>query len=120
MSLKTLLKRGASMNICHLYHGQKDDKILIDILKYFDNPVSFDIMQTQTLDSYNVYIVEIFSVDEKISAQLKKLFAPRSHPCIYFYIPNKYTIALFQLALLLKVKGYITASNDVSTTVKKI
>lgn len=108
------------MNICHLYYAKKEVSLIEELLNSFDEKESLDVAQIEKLDAFNVYLIELNSLNEEISAKVKKLFASRSHPLIYFYIPKEYNIALFQLALVLKTKGYITASHNVSTIVSKI
>jgi hypothetical protein len=108
------------MNICHLYYLKKETPLVEELLSSFEEKESLDLAEIEKLDPFNVYILELASVNEEISAKIKKLFASRSHPLIYFYIPKEYNIALFQLALVLKTKGYITASHDVKTILSKI
>ncbi|MDY0122217.1 MAG: hypothetical protein RBR54_09760 [Sulfurimonas sp.] len=108
------------MNICHLYYAKKEASLIEELLNSFDEKESLDVAQIEKLDAFNVYLIELNSLNEEISAKVKKLFASRSHPLIYFYIQKEYNIALFQLALVLKTKGYITASHNVSTIVSKI
>ena len=108
------------MNICYLYYLKNKNPHVDEILNSFDEQNSLDVAEIEKIDAYNVYLIELHSINEEISAKLKKLFASRSHPLIYFYIPKEYNIALFQLALVLNAKGYITASHDLNGVVSKM
>lgn len=108
------------MNLCHLYHKVSSCPYLDSLLNSFEDSQSIDIATNESLGNYDAYIIELHHADKEISLKLKKIFDKKKSALIYFIIPKKYTLLLFQLTYLLHAKAIFTQTQDVQKVVSKI
>lgn len=86
----------------------------------FDDCVSIDIQKIQKLQTYEIYVIELNDVDKEMTLKVKSLFDSHQNPLVYFIVPKKYNLLLFQLTYLLKAKSIITLHQDTNKLVQKI
>lgn len=115
-----LITKGLYLNLCHLYHKVSSYQYLDTLLNSFENFQSIDIAITESIENYDVYLIEIHDADKDISFKLKKIFNQKKSALIYFIIPKNYTILLFQLTYLLSTKAIFTETQNVQKIVSKI
>ena len=108
------------MNLCHLYFKKTSSKHIEKMMDSFEDAISIDMELIDTIDDYDVYIVELHDADKNMSAILKQIFKEKSNPFIYFIIPKKYNLLLFQLAFIVGTKSIITENQDTDKVIKKI
>lgn len=108
------------MNLCHLYFKKSSSSHIEKIMNSFDDTISFDIDVIDEIEDYDIYIIELYDADKNMSAILKTIFKEKNNPFIYFLIPKKYNLLLFQLAFLLGAKSIITQNQNIDKAIKKI
>ena len=108
------------MNLCHLYGNGTDSMHIEKMLSSFDNSVSIDFTNIDSVGDYGIYIVEIGQITKELSEKVRTLFSATVNPLIYFLVPQKYNIMFFQLAFLLGVKTIITQRQDTDKVIAKI
>jgi len=114
----TIIK-GFSLRLCYLYSNESSYPSIDTLLNTF-NTSKVDINTTQTVDNYDVYIIDLHDADKNISKKIIDMFADKVHVLVYFIIPKKYTLLLFQLAFRLNAKSIITQSQNVYKLIDKI
>ena len=115
-----LITKGLPLRLCHLYNKASSYKYLDTLLNSFENSKSLDVSNIDSVDNYEIYIIELHDADREISLKLKNALAKKNHALIYFIIPKKHTLLLFQLTYLLQTKAIFTESQDVRKIVSKI
>lgn len=108
------------MSLCHLYNTITNSEHIPKILDTFEEVVSLDVNKIDSLDKYDIYIVELQDTDKEVSKKTKKLFEDKDNPLIYFVIIKDYNLILFQLAIFLQVKYLITKNQDIDQVIQKI
>jgi len=108
------------LNLCHLYFKKSSSSHIEKIMNSFDDTISFDIDVIDEIEDYDIYIIELYDADKNMSAILKTIFKEKNNPFIYFLIPKKYNLLLFQLAFLLGAKSIITQNQNIDKAIKKI
>ncbi|MDF1883573.1 PilZ domain-containing protein [Sulfurimonas sp. SAG-AH-194-C21] len=107
------------MRLCYLYSQDCSYPYIDTLLNAFDcTPI--DINTTDLIDDYEIYIIDLQDVDKNISKKLIDLFSQKGHVLVYFIIPKKYTLILFQLAFRLNAKSIITQSQNIDKLISKI
>lgn len=108
------------MSLCHLHNIDTFSEHTQKILDACDNSVSLDINDIESLNDYDIYIVELGELDKDMSLKVKNIFDKKSNPLIHFIILKDYNLLLFQLAILLGVKYLITQNQDTLKVIEKI
>ena len=108
------------MNLCHLYFNKTESKHVEKMLDIFADSISINIEIEDSIDDYDIYVVELYDADKNMSAILRKIFKQKNNPFIYFLIPKKYNLLLFQLAFLVGANAIVTQSQDSSKVIKKM
>ncbi|QOY54668.1 hypothetical protein HUE87_12555 [Candidatus Sulfurimonas marisnigri] len=108
------------MSLCHLYFKTSSSEHIKKILDSFDNSISLDIYELNTVDNFDIYIIELDEANKNISIKLKNLLKEKANFLIYFLIPKKYNLMLFQLTYLLGTKDIITQNQDTDKIIAKI
>ena len=107
------------MNLCHLYNNT-DSLHIEKILNSFDDSVSINFTDVDSIGDYGIYIVEIDNVTKELSEKIRSLLNTKVNPLIYFIIPQKYNLMLFQLAFVLNAKTIITLRQDTDKVITKL
>ena len=108
------------LSLCHLYYKTSSYENIEKIYDAFDGAIAIDFDTIKSLDDYSIYIIEVEYVDQELSKLLVGLFKHKTHALIYFIIPKKYTLMLFQLTYLLGTKSIITQNQNVTKLIEKI
>jgi GGDEF domain-containing protein len=108
------------LSLCHLYYKTSSYKNIEKIYDAFDGFVTIDFDTIENLDDYSIYIIELEYVDQELSKRLVGLFKHKAQALIYFIIPKKHTLMLFQLTYLLGTKSIITQNQNVTKLIEKI
>lgn len=108
------------MSFCHLYSNQSSSLHVKKLIDSFEDYISLDIDKIKSIDDYDAYVIELNEVDKEISAKLKSFFKNKGYPLIYFIIPKKYSLMLFQLTYLLNTKDIITQNQNTDKVIAKI
>ena len=109
------------MGLCHLYYERTISLHKDKLLNAFENSVLVDISQTDEVGKdYKFYIVELSTVDKKLSKLVQGIFHSITNPLIYFLIPKDYNISLLQLAFMVNAKSLITINQDTDKVIAKI
>ena len=69
---------------------------------------------------HDIYVIDLDNASNEISKKLVKIFENKENPLIYFVVPKKYTLILFQLMFSLNTKDVITHSQNVFKIISKI
>jgi len=108
------------LSLCHIYNKTTSSAHRDVLLSSFAKTVSVDISQVSVLEDFAIYIVEIEEVTKSVSLKIKEIFELKISPLIYFIIPKKHSLMLFQLAFLVEAKTIITINQDSEKIVKKL
>jgi len=107
------------MGICHLYDTQSYNHIQ-KILTSFEKSDSKQLSTVQSLEDYEIYIIELNETNKETSLQLKNLFKSKHSSLIYLIVPESYTLMFFQLSYLLGTKDLIIRSQDPEKIVNRL
>jgi hypothetical protein len=108
------------MSLCHIYHKTSSSVQVKELLQYFKKSDSIDISAVDLLPHYSIYLIEIENVNKEITVNLKKLFKDKPHSLVYFILPPKYSLPLFQLAFLLNAKAILTLKHELDKVAQKL
>ncbi len=108
------------MSLCYLHSKSVSYPHTEKLLSAFPNNIKLEIDAIDSLDKYDVYIIELNSANKEISLKLVNIFKKINHPLIYFIIPKNHTLLLFQLTFLLNTKSIITHNQDIDKFITKI
>jgi len=108
------------MSLCHIYSKVKESGQIQEFLDAFDKSNSVDISTVDELEVYDIYLIEIVQVSKPITVKLKNLFKNKEHSLVYFILPLKHSLPLFQLAFLLNAKSMLTLKHDTDKVITKI
>ncbi len=108
------------MSLCYIYDKTTHCVHRDELLSSFENSVSLDVSAMSVLADFPIYIVELETVNKSISLKIKSLFEVKISPLIYFVVPEKHSLMLFQLAFLVQAKTIITIHQDTAKVVKKL
>ena len=107
-------------NLCHLFYKVTNSIHIDAILSSFDNSISIDLNLTNSVDDYDIYIIELDQITKEITSKVKDIFKLKKDSLIYFIVPKNYNLILFQLAFLVNAKTLITQKQDSDKVIKKI
>lgn len=108
------------MSFCYLYDKSPSSPSFKRLLDYFDASAYFDLNTVDKLEKYEVYIVDIQTVDKNISSKLNSLLKQKKDSLIYFIIPKKYNLMLIKLMFMIGTEDVFTQTQDVDKIISKI
>ena len=113
------ITKGFLLRLCYLYSKELSYPHVDALLDAF-NSTKIALDTTDTIDHFDIYVIELHDVDKDISVKLKAIFAKKSHSLIYFIIPTNHTLLFFQLAFLLNAKSIITHTQDINKLITRM
>lgn len=108
------------MKLCHLYYQNKQALFIDNLGSLFPSSNSLDIANIESLDEYDVYILEFEKIDKTLMQNIRALFENKPHALLYFLVSKEYNLLLFQLAFLLGSKAFFTPTQDADKIFAKI
>ena len=96
------------MSLCYLYFESIVYPHIQNILDAFEDSLSTNIDVTDSIDDYDIYIIEVNNANKEIAQKLVNIFKKKQHSLIYFIIPKNHSLLFFQLTFLLETKSVIT------------
>lgn len=108
------------MHLAYLYFKSSTYPHKQHLFDSFNESEMVDIEEIEKVGDKDIYIVELNDIDKFISKKLVNLFENKENALIYFIIPKKHTLLLFQLAFFLKTKAIITHTQNVKKVLSKI
>ncbi len=109
-----------NINLCHLYNKTTSSTHVGEILNSFENSVSVDMSQVDSVGEYSVFVIEVEHVDKELTLNIRRLLESSADSLIYFLVPKSHNIMFFQLAFILNAKAIITQRQETSKVISKI
>ncbi len=117
------LKEGLRLKLCYVHNKKEEDFSThkdVFLKKFPDyNLININYI-TKPDQEYDFYLVDLGTVDKKVSSLIHEFFENIQNPLIYFFIPKDYKISLIQLAFMVEAKSVITAIQDTNKVINKI
>jgi len=108
------------LDLCHLYYKTITYKNIKYIYDSFSQSVAFDLDTLTELIDASIYIIEIEDVNRELSIEIINLFKNKPNALIYFIVPKKHTLMLFQLMFVLGTQSIITQNQNITKVISKI
>ncbi len=108
------------MSLCYLYFESIVYPHIQNILDAFEDSLSTNIDVTDSIDDYDIYIIEVNNANKEIAQKLVNIFKKKQHSLIYFIIPKNHSLLFFQLTFLLETKSVITYNQNIEKLISKI
>ena len=104
----------------HIFYKTSTSQQLQKTLNSFEPLEKLDISGLKSIAHYDVYFVEIDTIEKQILLHIKQLLLDKTDSLIYFFINDSHSLMLFQLSSLLNVKIIVTPKSDISKVIANI